>query len=381
MKNILFVFCLFLFQSLYSQPGTYTISGKISGLDTEKMSMVYKNEKGETVRKEITVKAGSFSYTEEIKEMTMITIWPNVDRTVKKTGNGYFPAKSSQLQFVAFPEANVRFSGKITDFVEAYPSGDPANNELSKLNRKIFPLMNESINLSVKIANKVITDSGEINKARQKGRKLDEEVKQIKLDFIKNNPSSTISAWTLGDMMLRSQISNETAINLFDKFQHDKLLNESFYEEVSTRVAGIRATVIGNIAPEINSNHTYDNKPFKLSSLQGKYVVLDFWGTWCAPCISGMPRMKEYLNKYSDKMEIVGIAQESDDGTKWRDFLNKNQNYQWHHVLSRNDVDYILKYNVAGFPTKIIIDPEGKIVSRYVGEDDAIYDKLDKLFK
>ena len=381
MKNILFVFCLFLFQSLYSQPGTYTISGKISGLDTEKMSMAYKNEKGETVRKEITVKAGSFSYTEEIKEMTMITIWPNVDRTVKKTGNGYFPAKSSQLQFVAFPGANVRFSGKITDFVEAYPSGDPANNELAKLNRKIFPLMNESINLSVKIANKVITDSGEINKARQKGRKLDEEVKQIKLDFIKNNPSSTISAWTLGDMMLRSQISNETAINLFDQFQHDKLYNASFYEEVSTRVAGIRATVIGNIAPEINSNHTYDNKPFKLSSLQGQYVVLDFWGTWCAPCISGMPRMKEYLNKYADKIEIVGIAQESDDGTKWRDFLNKNQNYQWHHVLSRNDVDYILKYNVAGFPTKIIIDPHGKIVSRYVGEDDAIYEKLDELFK
>lgn len=381
MKNILFVLCLFLFQSIYSQPGTYTVSGKVSGLDTEKMTIAYKNEKGEMVRKEITVKAGSFSHTDEIYEMTMITIWPNVDRTVKKTGNGYIPAKSSQIQFVAFPKASVKFSGKISDFVEAYPSGDPANNDLAKLNRKIFPLMNESVNLSLKIVNKVITDSVEINKAKQKGRKLDEEVKQTKLDFIKNNPSSPISAWTLADMMLRSQVSNEMAINLFDNLEHGKLKNASFYEEVSIRVAGIRATVIGNLAPEINSNHTFDNNTFKLSSLQGKYVVLDFWGTWCAPCISGMPRMKEYLNKYSDKMEIVGIAQESDDGTKWRDFLNKNQNYQWHHVLSRSDGDYILKYNVAGFPTKIIIDPQGKIVSRYVGEDDAIYEKLDELFK
>ena len=50
-------------------------------------------------------------------------------------------------------------------------------------------------------------------------------------------------------------------------------------------------------------------------------------------------------------------------------------------MLSRTTEDYILKFGVAGFPTKIIVDPEGKIVGRFVGEDDAIYKKLDTLLK
>ena len=96
--------------------------------------------------------------------------------------------------------------------------------------------------------------------------------------------------------------------------------------------------------------------------------------------VSGKERkVKEYLDKYKSKMEIVGVAQESDNGDNWRKFLAGKPEFQWHHVLSRNNEDYILKFNVAGFPTKIIVDPEGKIVGRYVGEDDAIYKKLDEL--
>ncbi len=132
--------------------------------------------------------------------------------------------------------------------------------------------------------------------------------------------------------------------------------------------------------PDISSSNTYDGKRFELASLKGKYVVIDFWGTWCGPCIAGMPSMKEYLDKYKSKMEIVGVAQESDNGDRWKKFLNDKPQYQWHHVLSRANEDYILKFGVAGFPTKIIVDPDGKIVGRFVGEDDAIYKKLDEIF-
>jgi len=79
-------------------------------------------------------------------------------------------------------------------------------------------------------------------------------------------------------------------------------------------------------------------------------------------------------------MEIVGVASESDNGERWKKFLTDKPEYQWPQVLSRkNEEDFILKFNVAGFPTKIIVDPNGLIVGRYVGEDDDIYKKLDEI--
>lgn len=314
--------------------------------------------------------------------MQLVVIWPNVDRTMKKVGsNGYIPVQSSQFQFIAYPGAKVKFTGKITDYVEAYPSGDKANEDLAKLNKSVYPFMNESANLEVIVANKLITDSAEIKKNQGKIKALDKQVEDKKKEFIENNPSSYTSAWLLGDMMARIELTNEEAFALYDKLDQQKLNTNAFFIEVVKRIEGLRATAIGKLAPEIISTNTYSGKPFDLSSLRGKYTVVDFWGTWCMPCVEGMPMMKEYLEKYKDKMNIVGIAQESDDGTMWKKFLAKQTGYNWYQILNRPDNDFVLKYSVAGYPTKIIIDPEGKIVARFVGEDDAIYNKLDELLK
>jgi len=75
----------------------------------------------------------------------------------------------------------------------------------------------------------------------------------------------------------------------------------------------------------------------------------------------------------------VGVAQESDGGGRWRKFLKDKPEYGWHHVLNTKSDDIILKYNVAGYPTKIILSPEGKILYRFVGEDDSFYTDLEKL--
>ncbi|HVT85049.1 MAG TPA: TlpA disulfide reductase family protein [Chitinophagaceae bacterium] len=381
MKNLLIIFFLFFSPSLFAQEETFTVSGKIDGLESKTIHIFYKDKSGKLVRDSTVVKDGYFTYSRKIDEMEMLSFYPGNESVMKRVDRGYFPAKSSQFQFIAYPGAKVKFAGKITDFVDAYPSGDPANNDLARLNKSIYPLMNESVNMEVKIAKKIIADSLAVKEAQEKIDKWDKEVDSIKKKFIGDHTSSYAAAWLLGDMMLRNQVNKEEAVNLYDKMDQQHLKTNPFFIEVVKRIEGLRATSIGNAAPEINSSHTYDKKPFNLTSLKGKYVVLDFWGTWCGPCISGMPKMKEYLDKYKDKMDIVGIAQESDDGTNWRKFLDKNSDYQWHQVLSRNDEDYILKYSVAGFPTKIIIDPQGKIVARFVGEDDDIYKKLDEILK
>lgn len=369
--------------NLFAQNNKYTISGKIKGLDSKVMYLSIFDEsypKG-YYRDSIFVNNESFSYTSTIDKLIYVTIGPNVDRVVKKSNGGYYPVKSSILQFFAFPGANVKFDGKITDFVEAYPSGDPANDDFAKMNKAVYPLMNASVNISVKIANKVVTDTNLIKKMRDTANVLDKKVIAIKEKFVRENASSIAAIWLLSDMMIRSQVSNELATELFSNMDKEKLVGISYYAEVAKRVDGISVTGVGKTVPDINSKNTLDGNKFELASLRGKYVVIDFWGTWCGPCITGMPKMKEYLTKYKSKMEILGVAQESDDGSKWRKFLIDKSEYKWHHVLSRKDEDYILKFNVAGFPTKIIVDPEGKILGRYVGEDDEIYKKLDELLK
>ena len=78
----------------------------------------------------------------------------------------------------------------------------------------------------------------------------------------------------------------------------------------------------GKVAPDFTLNDI-NGKPFTLSSLRGKYVVLDFWGSWCGWCIKGMPDMKKYYEKYKGKFEIVGIDC-NDTADKWKAAVEKH---------------------------------------------------------
>ncbi|MFZ9877133.1 MAG: thioredoxin-like domain-containing protein [Chitinophagaceae bacterium] len=379
----------FLFVSLmigqiaFAQINNFTISGKIKGLESSNIYLIIFDDafKNGYRRDTIAVNKESFHYKGTIDKLIYASISPNMDRVVKKISSGFFPAKSSSLQLFVFPGANIKISGRITDFVDAYPSGDIVNNDFAKLNKKIYPLLNRSVNISVKIANKLVTDHVLIKKMKDTAAMLDKQVISIKEKFVRENISSVAAIWLLSDMMIRSQVSNNLATDLFSKMNKEKLVDISYYTEVAKRVSGFSLTAAGKTVPDINSINTYTGDKFELSSLRGKYVLLDFWGTWCGPCIAGMPKMKEYLDKYNDKMEIVGVASESDKGERWRKFLDGKPQYQWHHVLSTKDEDYILKFSVAGFPTKIIVDSAGKIVGRFVGENDEIYKKLDELLR
>lgn len=367
---------------IHAQSDDFSISGKIEGLDSKKMFITIPDDEAPSgVRRDsIAVENGSFNFTSKTDKLIYVSISPGVEKVVKRVGNGYYPVKSSLLQLFIYPGAKIKVAGKITDFVDAYPSGDPANKDLAGLNRSINPLTNTAVNMNVKIANKLVTDTLLIRKMKDSIALIDRSVVSIKKDFLRKNLSSVASAWLLSDMMIRSQISNEDAIDVFRKL--NKNLNHiTYYKEVDARVKGILSTRKGDAAPAIESVNTPDGKPFSLASLKGKYVIIDFWGTWCVPCIQGMPRMKEYLDKYKGKLEIVGVAKESDRGERWRKFLNEKPAFAWHHVLNTAKDDHVLKYNVAGYPTKIIVDPSGIIVDRYVGEDDGFYTRLDELLK
>ena len=121
-----------------------------------------------------------------------------------------------------------------------------------------------------------------------------------------------------------------------------------------------------------------EGKPLALNSLRGKYVVLDFWGSWCVWCIKGFPKMKEYYAKYSDKFEILGIDC-NDTEDKWKAAVKKHE-LPWLHVYCPKNSSVLTDYGITGFPTKILIGPDGKIVKTIIGEDPSFYTFLDSLF-
>ena len=156
---------------------------------------------------------------------------------------------------------------------------------------------------------------------------------------------------------------------------------ESAGQSQETDVAEVETAAVeadGAEAPDFTLNDI-NGKPLTLSSLRGKYVILDFWGSWCGWCIKGIPQMKEYYQKYAGKFEILGIDC-NDPEEKWKAAVEKYE-LPWLHVYNTRDSKVLEQYQIEGFPTKIIVGPNGKIVKTVIGEDPAFYTFLDELFR
>ena len=109
-----------------------------------------------------------------------------------------------------------------------------------------------------------------------------------------------------------------------------------------------------------------------LSSLRGKYVMLDFWGSWCGACIKSFPHLKAFYEQHRDKLEVVDIACH-DTKEKWNAAVKRHE-LPWLHVLNgegTNDVAEL--YGVQAYPTYVLIAPDGKVV-QWMADDPDTFD-------
>lgn len=122
-------------------------------------------------------------------------------------------------------------------------------------------------------------------------------------------------------------------------------------------------------------------KQISLSSFAGKWVLLDFWGSWCHWCIKGIPQMKEMYARYKDKCEFVGIDC-GDSKEDWQQCVAEHQ-LAWPQLINDAEGSRSVSaiYAVRGYPTKILLNPEGVIAKICVGEDPDFYSDFDQLFK
>ena len=145
-----------------------------------------------------------------------------------------------------------------------------------------------------------------------------------------------------------------------------------------TRSAAKEAIKEGAQAPDFTLK-TPEGASLSLSDLRGKYVLLDFWGSWCHWCVKGIPDMKKAYAKHKDKVEFLSIDC-NDSEAKWKEALAKYQ-MPWKHVKNEEVNGVPEKFAVQGYPTKILVDPTGKIAMIFEGEDPEFYTKLDEKLK
>lgn len=316
--------------------------------------------------------------TGDVSEPEMVTVFLS-DKRIEKTtdGRGYIPSRPSRMDFFIFPGADVKISGSISDFIDAYPQGDPQNDLLASFHKKLYPILNESVNLRVKsIVDKSLTDVDK-DELKQKQKQLDEKAQVLRMEFLSKNTSSWAALALMEDMLIRSQIEMDNIGTLLGKVAPE-YKSISYYKSVKKRFDGFIATQVGKQAPTIRTNATIDGSVFDIKDLKGKYVIIDFWGTWCGACIAGMPEMQTFRDRHKDKIEILGIAKDRSMDL-WRSFV-KEKSMNWPNIFNGKDSEnYVELFSVQGYPTKILIDPNGKIAFRMTGERKEFYEEVERI--
>ncbi len=212
-------------------------------------------------------------------------------------------------------------------------------------------------------------------------KRLQEQIDSIKSEYVGANPSDAVSAFVLTTFPNNARFDSLYALT-DDRVKQGPLkewldLQKELADRANASQKAREAVVEGAQAPDFTLTDV-DGKSFTLSALYGggKYIVLDFWGTWCSWCMKGMPDMKKAYEQYRNRLEIVGI----DCGDKeevWKKSVEKLQ-LPWVNVRAEGD-DIPVLFGVEAFPTKLVLDPQGTVVVRITGEDPAFYTLLDSL--
>lgn len=152
-----------------------------------------------------------------------------------------------------------------------------------------------------------------------------------------------------------------------------------YLRNIKDKIKALTTLKVGKSIPSFGAINI-DGKYVRSDDWRGKWVVLDFWGSWCQPCIQGLPKMKDYYNRYRNLVEFVGIAC-NDIDADWRAAVQKNQ-LPWLQLFSdKNKNNLAIRFNVEAYPTKIILDAEGRLVGVFSGETEDFYKKLDSLLQ
>jgi peroxiredoxin len=356
--KILFLLFCFSFSVVFAQKQKFEIKGTIDQkLQGKKLYFtrikMYGTPKPESVP--VTVANGSFLIKGEIEEPEQAFLSFTQEAKADTTALSFLIDKGNINVVIADRLSSAQVTGSKADKdFKAYLSKTAPNtqefNEFYELMKR--KAMNGGNRDSLQL---VFQNAYEIYK---------KETHNIRLDFIRKNPNTFMSLLLLPEIAEYSQNYKliDSIYNLLGsdikKMPSAKIISDKFQRE--------RTLSIGAVAPEF-SQANVDGRQVRLSEFRGKYVLLDFWASWCGPCRQENPNVVKVYNQFKDKnFTVLGISLDR-PGAKsaWLKAIEDDK-LTWTHVSDLNfwKNEVAVMYNVTGIPQNFLLDPEGKIVAK-----------------
>lgn len=374
MKKILFFFLL---PSLaFAGPGKpVTIKGKIKTPDVAKMVYLYYRVDNNNVSDSAIVKNGQFIVKGKLDEPTAATLLVRFEKSDGKSDPVF------EQMFLFLEPGNIIINVK-DSLKFAIVSGSKSHKEYEQLTKLQQPF-NDAIQALYPqyMVYRNNNDQEGMKRIETRIDSLNEKMnEEVNKPYIQNNPKSPIALYVL-QQYAGYDINPEQIEPLFvalPKTTQNSTSGIAFKEQIEMA----KKTAIGKYAMDFTQNDTLDH-PVSLSSFRGKYVLLDFWASWCGPCRAENPNVVKAFNNYKDKNFTILSVSLDQPGKKqaWLDAIHKD-GMPWTHVSDLKFWDNAVakQYGIRAIPQNLLIDPEGKIIAKNLRADE-LQSKLDEIIK
>ena len=377
---------------LAAQGQAFTLTGTVEGQRSGYIYLSYDRGNDDYRLDSAQLQEGRFSFSGQINGPGMSRL--TLDRSA-------FMSYDGDVASLFLEPGAMTASLKKGRLKDATLKGSKAQDDMALLNAARKPVLTKleplsatynKLNLAYIAARKEKKDSAtlaamldELGEVKDKMEPYYEKMGAIDRDFIEKHPASYASAY-----LLRFRISSMTLPEAEASYNRmpPAVQQSSFGKEIKKELDGLRSGSPGSEA-YVFSKNDINGQPLSLGDYKGRYVLIDFWASWCVPCRKGNPHLKELYAKYKGKgLEIIGISDDDGRPEEWKKAVAHDGIGMWKHVLRGLDMqkrqrkepnpeDISDHYGIHSLPTKILIDPKGIIIGRYGGggENDEAMDK------
>ncbi|WP_083663578.1 TlpA family protein disulfide reductase [Sphingobacterium sp. B29] len=329
----------------------------------------YKNQ-GNTISDTVALDDKSnFKYTAIISEPTIFNI--SIKNIYNKNYIGDFVIYSFWIE----PEKTIEFNGYKGWLINGAKGLIPISNK--------FDIKNSSLDSIERLFNKNKLTAIKA-KTEQLGRNLAnneliEVIRELSDSFISNHPNNYYGLYLISNFPDNTNKQLNDRNNMFKKISND-LQKTYLGESILQKIKISKIFEIGEMMPEFEQTDTI-SKVVKLSQFRGKYVLVDFWASWCAPCRRENPNLVKAYQKYRGKgFEIIGISLD-ENKEEWLKAI-RNDGLKWTQLSDlksfKNSVAQQL--SIQAVPDNFLIDPNGVILAKGLRGDD-LSKELERIFK